>query len=319
MDTPLFIIAESRENRISQETFELITFAREIADGRLPGIILLGGDGEEQARLLAERTGCTIHHVQGDHLGLYTAEAYCEAILEAVSGMLPAIVLLPHSSMGSDLAPRLAVKMGASCIPGVEKAHGRSFTRSVCSGRFLSDIMPLTDSVVVTVVPGASPPYAPETCEAGTIEKIPSTRRSSRTRALGIQGPLHRDSALRDAEVIVSAGRGVGKKENMALISELASFFPRSAVGGSRPVCDLGWLDYARQIGTTGQTVAPKVYIACGISGALQHVAGMKGAQVIVAVNTDPEASIFRVAHYCIVEDITTFIPVLLEELNKEQ
>nr|HPR04350.1 electron transfer flavoprotein subunit alpha/FixB family protein [Deltaproteobacteria bacterium] len=141
---------------------------------------------------------------------------------------------------------------------------------------------------------------------------------TARSRLLGVREPAHRDSALRDAEVIVSAGRGIGKKENVEIVRELASLFPRSAVGASRSVCDLGWLEYGRQIGTTGQTVAPKLYIACGISGAIQHVAGMRGAHTIVAINTDPDAAIFRVAHYCIVEDITTFIPVLMDELKRD-
>jgi electron transfer flavoprotein alpha subunit len=127
---------------------------------------------------------------------------------------------------------------------------------------------------------------------------------------------MHHDSTLKDAEVIVSAGRGVGKKENIALIKELAALFPRSAVGASRQACDLGWLEYKHQVGTTGQTVAPKLYIACGISGAIQHVSGMKKAQNIIAINNDPHAAIFHVAHICIVEDLVSFIPLLIEELK---
>jgi electron transfer flavoprotein alpha subunit len=118
--------------------------------------------------------------------------------------------------------------------------------------------------------------------------------------------------------VIVSAGRGIGRKENISLIERIAAAFPESAIGASRSACDLGWLEHQHQIGTTGQTVSPKLYIACGISGAFQHVSGMRGARTIVAINTDRHAAIFRVAHYCIVEDLTTFIPILLEELSAE-
>jgi electron transfer flavoprotein alpha subunit len=127
---------------------------------------------------------------------------------------------------------------------------------------------------------------------------------------------VHTDSTLKDAEVIVSAGRGIGKRENLSLLKRLASFFPRSAIGASRSVCDLGWLEHKHQIGTTGQNVSPRLYIACGISGAFQHVSGIRGAQTIIAINTDPHAGIFQVAHYCINEDLNTFIPVLLEELS---
>jgi electron transfer flavoprotein alpha subunit len=122
---------------------------------------------------------------------------------------------------------------------------------------------------------------------------------------------------LKDAEVIVSGGRGLGKKENASLIRRLAALFPRSAVGASRSACDLGWFEHKHQIGTTGQTVSPKLYIACGISGAFQHVSGMRGAQTIVAINTDIHAPIFQVAHYGIVEDLETFIPLLIEATNR--
>ncbi len=312
-----FIIAETRQDRITQETYEAISFARECSGGLLPAVVLPGKDVDHLAKELAEKTGCSVLLVQGEHLEPYNPETSCAAIIEAISGMSPKLVCLPHSSLGLDLAPRIAVKLEAACITAVEKVQGKGFTRSMCSGRFVADITPQTDSVVVTLLAGSYPPYLPETTPKGLIERIRVTRGSLRTRALGVQEPLHRDSTLKDAEVIVSAGRGIGTRENIELLSELASFFPRSAVGASRSVCDLGWLEYNRQIGTTGQTVTPKLYIACGISGAIQHVAGIKGAHTIVAINTDPDAAIFRVAHYCIVEDITTFIPVLVDELKR--
>lgn len=317
MDREVFIVAELQQGRITQETLELISFARGYAGGRLPAVLMTGRNIGEQAEELSEKTGCAIYQIQGDHLEVYTLEAYCAAIAEVVSERPPALVILPHSSMGSDLAPRLAVKMEATCITAVETLQGRAFIRSVCSGRYAAEIVPIAQSVVITVLPGASPPHIPESCPPGPITKVQAAQRPVRTRVLGVKEPLHRDSAVKEAEVIVSAGRGVGKKENLSLIRDLAAFFPHSAVGASRPLCDMGWLEYGRQIGSTGQTVTPKLYIACGISGAIQHVAGMKGSQLVVAINTDPEAAIFRISHVCIVEDLTTFLPVLLEELKK--
>jgi electron transfer flavoprotein alpha subunit len=137
------------------------------------------------------------------------------------------------------------------------------------------------------------------------------------SQTLGTVESIHRDSALKDAEVIVSGGRGIRKRENVLLIKRLAALFPRSAIGASRSACDLGWFERKHQIGTTGQTVSPKLYIACGISGAFQHVSGMRGAQTIVAINTDRHAPIFQVAHYSIVEDLETFIPLLIEATNR--
>jgi electron transfer flavoprotein alpha subunit len=150
------------------------------------------------------------------------------------------------------------------------------------------------------------------------VKVIEVTRREELSETLGTFESMHMDSTLKDGEVIVSAGRGIGKKENLSLIKRLAASFPKSAVGASRSVCDLGWLEHKHQIGTTGQSVSPKLYVACGISGAFQHVSGIKGAQTIVAINTDPHAAIFRVAHYCILEDLTTFIPVLLDALSAD-
>jgi electron transfer flavoprotein alpha subunit len=121
---------------------------------------------------------------------------------------------------------------------------------------------------------------------------------------------------LGDADVIVSAGRGVRNPENIHLLEELAKIFPKSALGGSKAACDLGWLAYQHQIGITGQTVSPRLYIACGISGSVQHISGMRGSQTIIGINSDPDASIFNVADYGIVENLETFIPTLLEEFR---
>ena len=124
-------------------------------------------------------------------------------------------------------------------------------------------------------------------------------------------------TGITEAGVIVSAGQGLGDKENLDLIYQLAALFAKSAVAGSRIVCDLGWLEYRCQVGVTGATVSPQLYIACGISGALQHVMGMRNSEYIVAINKDPAAAIFQVADICIVEDLTTFIPAFIEEYEK--
>ena len=124
-------------------------------------------------------------------------------------------------------------------------------------------------------------------------------------------------SAITEAKVIVAAGRGIGEAEKLGIIEQLAKVFPRSAVAGSRIVCDMGWLEYKCQVGVTGATVTPELYIACGISGAVQHVSGMRSSGFIVAINTDPAAAIFQTADICVVEDLTTFIPILIEMYEK--
>ncbi len=316
MEKKIFIINESDQGNSTQDTFELISFARELSCVQLPTIILLGSRIEAQAKELSEKTGCDTIAVTGGHLGLFNAQAYCHAIMDILPPKTPLWVCLPHTSMGYDLAPLLAVKLNAACITAVDGIQRGALSRSIYSGRFTIDIIPWTPTAVVTVVPGAFESFAPGMPLPGSIRMVQASFPALKSKTLGIQEPLHRDSTLKDAEVIVSAGRGVGKKENMALIKGLAALFPKSAVGASRRVCDSGWLEYRHQVGTTGQTVAPKLYIACGISGAIQHVSGMKKAQNIIAINIDPNAAIFHVAHICIVEDLVSFIPILIEEIK---
>ena len=318
MERKTFVIAESIRGALAQETYELVTFAQGLSTEMLPVIILVGNDIEQQAAELSEKSGCDVVALTGAHLGLYNAQAFCKAITETLPGNAPMYVCLAHTSTGYDLAPLLAARLNAACITSVENVNEGIFSRAVCSGRFIADIMPHAPSVVITVLPGIFPPHASAKQAPGSVKIIETTTPEMKSRTLGIKEPLHRDSSLKDAEVIVSAGRGVGKKDNLVFISELAGIFPRSAVGASRSVCDMGWMEYSRQIGATGRTVSPKLYIACGISGAVQHISGMKGSQVIVAINTDPHAAIFRIAHYCIVEDLVSFIPLLISEYNPD-
>ena len=317
MENPaIYIIAEIRKGCITQETYELLRFASAVGDGTRPVFLLLGKKVEEQAWEISQKTGCDSLVLMADHLEHYNALSYAHALVEILQKESSAWVCLPHTSVGYDLAPRLAVPLKAACITGVESVGDGSLDRLIHSGRFIEEIVPKTPRVVVTVLPGAFQRCEERTGAAGAVRVTEAVFTEVPSQTLGTQESVHRDSALKDAEVIVSGGRGLGKKENASLIRRLAALFPRSAVGASRSACDLGWFEHKHQIGTTGQTVSPKLYIACGISGAFQHVSGIRGSQTIVAINTDIHAPIFQVAHYGIVEDLTTFIPILIEELS---
>lgn len=316
MEKNVFVLAETAKGSVIQETYELLTFAKALPGSADPKIIIIGNNSAAQAAYLSEKTGCDIIAITGSHFEFYNSLAYCSALLEVLPQDDPFYLCLSHTSTGYDLAPLLSVKLNAACITSVEKTQDGVFSRAVCSGRFLADIIPHTPSAVITVLPGAYPPFVPENHPEGSVTTLEIPTPQLRSTTVCIKESIHRDSALKDADVIVSAGRGVGNKDNISLIRELAEVFPRSAIGASRSVCDLGWMEYSCQIGTTGKTVSPRLYIACGISGAVQHLSGMKGSQNIVAINTDPNAAIFHAAHYCIVEDLTTFIPILLEELS---
>ena len=313
----VYIIAELRKGCITQETYELMGFARAIENKRKPVFLLVGKNIEEQAREISKKTGCDSLALTGDHLEHYNALSYAHALMELLQEEEAAWVCLPHTSMGYDLAPRLAVPLKAACITGVESVGDGSLGRPIHSGRFIEEIVPKTPRVVVTVLPGAYRPCEETTGAAGAVRVIEAAFTELPSQTLGTVESIHRDSALKDAGVIVSGGRGIRKRENVLLVKRLAALFPRSAIGASRSACDLGWFERKHQIGTTGQTVSPKLYIACGISGAFQHVSGMRGAQTIVAINTDMHAPIFQVAHYSIVEDLETFIPLLIEATNR--
>jgi electron transfer flavoprotein alpha subunit len=191
------------------------------------------------------------------------------------------------------------------------------FTRPIFNGKAAAQILTSDFTPILTVQTGVMKFKRREDTLPGEvrIESVLPVQRC--TRSLGVVRARSDSQTITDADIIISAGRGVGKKENLELIYKFASLFSKSAVGGSRPLCDIGWLGYAQQIGITGMSVSPRLYMACGISGALQHLTGIRSADFIVAVNTDPKANIFNMADVCIVEDLTTFIPILIDELEK--
>ncbi|HOO89438.1 MAG TPA: electron transfer flavoprotein subunit alpha/FixB family protein, partial [Syntrophales bacterium] len=265
-------------------------------------------------------TGMDVIAIEGTGLEPYNCEAYLTALTRPLKALDPHYIVLPHTAMGYDLAPRLAVLLQASSITAVEQLSVRgeslTFLRSQWNGKVILEVVPLTERTVVTALPGCWPELVEKPEKIGKVTIIPCDTFPVRSKTTGIKEASRMEFDLTKADVIVAAGRGLGKEENLQLIYELSGIFQKSAVGASRAACDAGWFDYGRQIGITGQTVSPNLYIACGISGSTQHMAGMKRSRMVIAINTDPLASIFGIADYCIVEDLATFIPCLLEEYN---
>ncbi len=208
----IYMIAELRKGCITQETYELVSFARVVGKGKKPVFLLLGKNLEEQAREISKKTGCDTLVLLGDHLELYNALSYALALTEILQEEAAAWVCLPHTSMGYDLAPRLAVLLKAACITGVESAGDGTLNRPIYSGRFIEEIVPKTPRVVMTVLPGAFGPCEETAGPAGEVNAIKAAFIEVPSQTLGIAESLHRDSTLKDAEVIVSAGRGIGKK-----------------------------------------------------------------------------------------------------------
>jgi electron transfer flavoprotein alpha subunit len=324
MNQEIIVIAELSDGRVLPVTQELIAFAGALAagDSGPVRIMVLGRDLHPVACRLADETGMDVIALEGDSLEPYNAEMWIAALASRLAARNPRYVCIPHTSRGCDFAPVLAVRLGAACITAVEGIRRQdgviSFTSSIFNGKIRMYVAPETDRAVLTVLPGAFDAQDVSRKGSGSspghvqILKIPD--RPQRIRARGVIPAAVPNLDLALADVIVSAGRGVGCEENLAWIRSLAGLFSKSAVGCSRALCDLGWLGYNHQIGLTGRIVAPKLYIACGISGAAQHIAGMRDSRFIVAVNKDSRAAIFQVADVGIVEDLNTFIPLVMEK-----
>ena len=325
MDKKIVVIAELFEGRIQPATPEVIAFARLLQgmDPRELHMIVAGQGVESAARELAFRSGFDVTALEGEGLDPYSAEAFKEALVPLLADRKPKYICLPHTARGCDLAPGLAVALDAACITAVEglqEVEGSvTFLRSLFKGKVIMEVASETETTVLTVLPGAFRKMDHAAGREGDLEVLHTDCAPRRTKPLGPGAAGVEQLNLSEAEVIVSAGKGVGKEENLELIRQLAELFPKAAIGGSRLVCDLGWLGYQHQIGITGKTVSPRLYIACGISGAIQHVSGMQDSQCIVAINKDPHAAIFRVADYIIVDDLLTFIPLLIETCRLSQ
>jgi electron transfer flavoprotein alpha subunit len=321
------VITERTGDTITQASWETITCAVELAGktGSPVTVVAMGRSIGTEAERIAKMTGLSVLGIEGDALDLFNAEVSTDILAEALPEMTPDTVCLPHTAAtGYDLAPALALRLGASCITAVDHVNYEGevpvFVRAGMGGKIVEQVAPASARTVVTVLPGAWPPFRGTSSRPGDVRLITSHRRPEKTRALGIrEAPAEGGVDLQKADVIVAAGRGVEQEEHLSLIDALALVFPKSAVGASRGACDKGWFGYGRQIGVTGQTVSPRLYIACGISGAIQHVSGMKGSQVVVAVNTDRKAPIFSIADFCVVDDLVQFIPAFVDACRKHR
>ena len=259
-----------------------------------------------------------VYSIRHADLSAYSADGYTAALEQLIRSINPEYVVFPHTYQVRDYAPKLATRFGCVLVSDAVKLSRTVAVRQLFQGKLNADFaLPPSGPRFVSVQAGA---YRGDTLGAGSpevVEFIPELAGGAiRVKA---EAPFRESSRAVDltaAEIIVSVGRGIKEKENIVLIEELAA-----ALGGelaaSRPICDNGWLPMERQVGSSGQTVAPKVYIAIGISGAIQHQVGMKGSKTIVAINKDPDAPIFEVADYGIVGDLFEVVPALTEAVKK--
>jgi len=317
------IVVEHIAGRIADITRDQMECARQAAgfiNATLHGIII-GNDIQGPAELLASTWGIQTTGVLVRGVQYYQCDVWLDA-LETVLRRMPVTgIILGHTPNGMELGPALAVRLGASCVAGVSfidyESEQIAFHRPLFGGKISARVKPEAHRWVISVQPGAFPSSQREGATNAAIQLTEVQLRPSKMRFMGLHSVAGGDTALQQAKAVVAGGRGLGRKENLKLLGELAGAIPGSVVGGSRPLCDAGWLDYTRQIGLTGNTVRPNLYIACGISGAFQHVVGMRESDLVVAINNDPHAAIFNHADVAIVADLVDFLPILTDKLKQ--
>ena len=321
MANNVLVIAEQRDGVLKKAAFEMLGVASELAAalGGTAQAALLGHGLTGLPETLAQYGATTVYVADDEGLDRYSAEGYTDTLADLVGKAEPAIVLVGATAMGKDLGPRLAARLGvglASDCTALEIEDGRLLaTRPIFAGKALAKVKLNADPQMATVRPNVLAAPEPDAGATATVEPVAALTDNVRATVVDIVGAGEGEIDVAEAEIIVSGGRGVGGPEGFAPVHSLAKTLG-AAVGASRAAVDAGWIEHSHQVGQTGKTVTPNLYVACGISGAIQHLAGMKTSKVIVAVNKDPEAPIFNVANYGIVGDLFEVVPLLEKELQ---
>ena len=307
----ILVIAEQRDDRLNRASWEAIAAAQALAGGMPAKVVIAGASVEAVARELAGAAVAEVMAAEHPALGVYTPDGFTMALQGLVQQTSPTFVLLPHTYQTRDFAPMLAARLRKPLITDVTgiKGSGASatFTRPMFQGKLAADVRPLGDPpFFITLQIGAFRADAVERGGGAPVTRVDVTIDTHAIRQTP-EAPFQEAKQAVDlgqAERIVAVGRGIKSQEHIALAEKLAKAMG-AEVAASRPICDSGWLPMERQVGSSGQTVAPKLYLALGISGAIQHLVGMKGSRTIVAVNKDADAPIFEV------------VPAMIAELEK--
>lgn len=326
MPDEILVFAEHQGGKLTRPTWEALTAGQRLAEdlGAPVATILLGHGVSALAAELAAVKLQEVLQVDSPLLADYTADGYTHAFREVIRDRQPRLVVFSHTYQVRDFAPKLAATLDRGLVSdclGYRKENGRLiFVRQVFQGKYCADIEFAGGAPYLVSFQAAA--FREDSVLRGTapakVTSVPPTLSPSAIRAK--PGERFREAKqavdLTQAEIIVAVGRGIKAPENLELVRKLAEVLG-AEIGASRPICDNGWLPMDRQIGSSGQTVAPKLYIGLGVSGAIQHQVGMKGSRTVVAVNKDKEAPIFEVAAYGIIGDLFEVVPPLIEEIKK--
>lgn len=323
MPAAILILAEAKGGELETATFELLTLGDKLASsqGAKLAAALMGASVADLAKQLTEKGPEEVVFIDDPQLEHYNPDAYSQALGEAINHIQPSMVLMPHSYVGMDLAPTLASRLGVAavtnCVAVGFEGNAVRPVRSMYGGKInATTAVESKEPILLTLQKGAvkaEPLNAKPQCK---LTKLTPSLEAGRVKTLSVEAAEAGEVDLTKADIIVAGGRGLGEEQNFQLIKDLAT-----ALGGayacSRPIVDMGWVPSAYQVGLSGKTVRAKLYMAIGISGASQHIAGMKDSAFIVAVNKDPKAPIFDVADYGVVGDLFEIVPPLIDELKK--
>ncbi|GHH99930.1 electron transfer flavoprotein subunit alpha/FixB family protein [Neobacillus kokaensis] len=318
MSKNVLVVAETKNGKLRNVSFEALTIAQSVADGGEVAAVLFGSGAAAYLEEISRYGAARLYVSDHEALSTYTAEAYTQALASLIQEVQADIILMGNTAIGKEVAPRVAARMGMGLISdctSVETNEGNLvFTRPIyagkafekktfCKGKEFATLRPNNFEKVIKPAQTELVSFQPEIQDLRKIVK-----EIVKKTAGGVD--------LSEAKIIVSGGRGVKSAEGFQPLRELAEVLG-GAVGASRGACDAEYCDYSLQIGQTGKVVTPDLYIACGISGAIQHLAGMSSSKIIVAINKDPEAPIFQVADYGIVGDLFEVVPMLTKEFKK--
>jgi electron transfer flavoprotein alpha subunit len=323
MSSGVLVFIEHRDGVLNKTSLEAIAAAQGLASssGQPVSAVLLGSDPGPLAQEIAGYELAKVIKATNAKLADYTPDGYSEAMERVVRELDPQLVVMPHTYLVRDFAPKLAARFGKSlisdCIRAQVSGEAITFTRRIFLGKLDADVV--SDGAAPVFATFQSGAYRPDQAAKGSgaaIEELPVEVGEIRMTPEAPFQEVKQAVDLSKADIIIAVGRGIKNKDNLVLAEKLAEVLGGD-LAASRPICDAEWLPIDRQIGSSGQTVAPKLYVALGISGAIQHLVGMKNSGTIVAINKDPEAPIFDIADYGIVGDLFEAVPVLTAEIAK--
>ena len=325
MAETILVVVEQREGKLNRVSWETIAAGQAIAAATgWPLEAAVVGGGASIANEVSAKKVARVYAIESAKLEPYTPDAFAAALKQFLGSKQPKLVLMPHTYQVRDFIPKLATAMGRTVISdcvGFKHESGKLvFTRQMFQGKLAADVSFTSDSPwFATFQNGA---FRGDKAEAGTgaapVETVTVDIADGviRNKPQEVFKEAKQAVDLTQAEVIVAVGRGIKEQKNIEIAKQLADALGAD-LAASRPICDSGWLPMDRQIGSSGQTVAPKLYLALGISGAIQHIVGMKGSRAIIAVNKDSEAPIFEIADYAVVGNLFDIVPPLIEEVKK--